>query len=167
MTALPPDDQRLPDEARELVATLGNVTMPATGEVIDLADPHDVAQGIETIEDLTRKLADLRQLFTMLLRAESQRQGTKTLGLGDLTVTLSAGYRTEYDGNDLANDLLAAGLPPERLDELVRAVTTWKVDGRKIRQLEAANPAYAAIIARHRTRVDAPVRASVQRKRGR
>jgi hypothetical protein len=167
MTSLQPDDQHLPDEARDLVRALGSVTMPLTGEVIDLANPHDVAQGVEAIDELNAKLTDLRQLFTMLLRAESKRQGSKTLHLDDLQVTLSPGYRNEYDGNELSTRLLAAGLPVERLEAMVQPILTWKVDGRKIRQLEAANPEYAAIIADCRTSAPVNVRASVTRKRRR
>jgi hypothetical protein len=146
------------------------VVLPVTGEQIDLRDPAQVAGGLDQVRDLEQRLRALRHLLSDVLRLESTRRGTKTLHLdGNWTAVVSGGSRPEYDTELLARRLQSAGLPEERLADLVKAVITYKVDAQIARQLSGANPAYAAALREARTDVPAPWRVAVTRivrKRG-
>jgi hypothetical protein len=138
--------------------------LPFTGELVDLRDPAQVAHALDQVRDAKRRLDELRTLLEELLRAESQRQGTKTVHLdGGLTAVVSGGSRAVYDGEQLGHDLEQAGLPAVRLVQAVHPLVEWKGDARVVKQLEASNPAYAAAIARARRIEPAAWRVTVKR----
>jgi len=139
------------------------VLVPFVGTVVDLREPVEVAQALEDIRELKRQLDEARGLLESVLRLEAQRQGTKTLHLGILDAVVSGGSRPEYDAELLRERLRMAGLPEQRLAEVVVEVVSYKTDGRVLRQLAGANPAYAAAIEEARTVVDAPWRVTVKR----
>lgn len=134
---------------------------PFTGEVIPAGDVPKLAEALDQLRDLKHRLNLATQQFTDALVAESRRQGTKTLTAAGWEIKLSADSTVEWDVSVLT-ELLDAGLPQDRYDQLVTAVVTYKVDGRIVRQLEAASPEYKAIIERARTRVPKRVYATVQ-----
>jgi hypothetical protein len=137
-----------------------------TGEQIDLRDPAQVAGGLDQVRDLEQRLRAFRHLLSDVLRLESLRRGTKTLHLdGGWTAVVSGGSRPEYDTELLAERLQAAGLPNDRLDDLIQTVVTYKVNAQVARQLAAANPAYKAALQEARTEAPAAWRVSVERRR--
>jgi hypothetical protein len=91
-----------------------------------------------------------------VLRLEAQRQGTKTLHLGDLNAVVSGGEKAEYDVELLIELLRRAGLPEERLSQAVVETVSYKVDQRVLRSVAGANPAYAAAIETAKTMVATP-----------
>lgn len=126
------------------------VPNPVTGELVDLRDLTAVAGAVEQVRDAERMLYLFRRdVLTAAVRLHSQRQGTKTLHAGTVDLVLGGGTKIEWDGEGLVGGLLAAGLPQERIDELVK----WepKVNARVAAQLAAANPAYAEAIDAART----------------
>lgn len=96
-----------------------------------------------------------------VLLDESRRQGTKTLHLTHGTAEITGGAALEWDLGTLL-DLKELGLPDDRYDQLVVATTTYKVDARVAKQLEAANPEYAAVIGRARHYVEKPWRVTLK-----
>ena len=81
-----------------------------------------------------------------VLRGESDRLGQRTFEVGEYKVeveTQEASMDTVYDVQQLWDGLEQAGLPLERLAELITYEP--KVDGRIIRQIKK-NPAYANVI---------------------
>jgi hypothetical protein len=154
-------DDRLAEVALRVEET-GRVVLPLTGEVVDLGDPADVARGLARVRDLKTELDELRSLLEDVLRLESQRQGTKTLRLGDVEAVVSGGARTEFDAEALAEALRAAGCPEERIADLIVETVSYRVDARVAKQLEAANRAYAEAIASARTVEPAPWRVSLR-----
>jgi hypothetical protein len=102
----------------ELVATqvdeTPTVMLPLTGAVVDLTKPVEVARALQDVRDMKRYLDDFRGLLEGVLRLEAQRQGTKTLHLGDVDAVVSGGEKAEYDTELLQELLRAAGLPEER-----------------------------------------------------
>lgn len=135
--------------------------IPLLGQLVDLRKPSEVARAISAIRDAKRQLDEVRQLLEQVLRLESAKHGTKTLHLGDVDVVISGGSRWEYDAEALAADLRAAGLPEQRLAQVVVEVVSYKVSQRVLAQLAAANPAYGEAIERNRRRVEAPWRVAV------
>ena len=98
-----------------------------------------------------------------VLVEESRRLGTKTLHLAQGTAIVSGGPASElaWDVGELVR-LLALGLPAGRYEELVETIVTYKVNAAAAKQLEAANPEYANVISKARSRVDKSWRVSVR-----
>jgi hypothetical protein len=158
-------DQGLLEQAIQHVSDEPLLVMPLTGEVLDLRKPSNVARGLEQVRETKRQLDELRLLFEALLRIEAARLGSKTLHVGDgLTATVTGGEKTEWDIPVLNNELRAAGLPQERLEELITITVDYKVDARVAKQLAGANPEYAAIIARAKRTGPAAWRVYVKRE---
>ena len=131
-----------------------------TGEMLP-ATPENAITLLLAAREMRSRILDLVKDCEFVLREESQRQGSKTLHLPHGTAVISGGTEIAWDLEELAK-LLAVGLPDERYSELVITTVTYKVDARVAKQLEAANPAYAEIIANARTTVEKPWRVSVK-----
>jgi hypothetical protein len=131
-----------------------------TGELVE-ATPGNAAELLFAARELRAKMMGLVKDCEAVLIDESRRQGTKTLHLPAGTAEITGGSALEWDLGTLI-DLLELGLPEERYAELVVATTTYKVDARVAKQLEAANPAYAEVIQRARSTVEKPWRVSVK-----
>jgi hypothetical protein len=141
------------------------LVMPITGVVVDLREPHQVAEALDHLVDITSRLTELRGVLTDALRLEAHKQGTKTLHLDKLTAVISGGERVEYDGPELRVRLTEAGLPADRVNEAVAEIVSYKPDGRVLKQLAGANDEYEKIIEGCRTVVSAPWRATIKRGR--
>jgi hypothetical protein len=148
---------------RELQRLDADLLVPLTGELVPLADPGRVAFALDQVREMKRDLDQARQVLEAALRVASEHAGTRTLHLGALTAVVSGGERVEYDAERLAQELAAAGLPPERLGELIVATVSYRVDQRVARSVAAANPRYAAALERCRRVVPAPWRVAVKR----
>lgn len=140
------------------------MVLPFTGEVIDLRDAAQVAQGLDNVRGYIVQLGEFRSLLETVLRLEGRRQGTKTLYLEDgLKATITGGSRPEWDILELQTRLRRAGLPEARLDDLITETIVYKVSAGVARQIGAANPDYADAIQASHTRVEAPWRVNVER----
>ncbi len=135
------------------IAVPENLLQPVTGELIDRNDVAGIAGAVEQIRDAKRALDEALSMFTAAAADISRQHGTRTLTAGGYELVLSADSAIEWDTEMLASELRRAGLPEERIDALLVATVTYKVDGRVVRQLEAASPLYAGIIDRARSRV--------------
>jgi hypothetical protein len=144
------------------IAETPSIVVPLTGQVVDLTRPVEVAGALHDVREVKRQLDELRVLLEGVLRLEAQKQGSKTLHLGAFDAVVSGGVRAEYDAEKLEAGLLTAGLPAERFAEAVSLVVSYKVDQRVLKQLAAANPAYAAAIDAARTYVETPWRVTVK-----
>jgi hypothetical protein len=140
--------------------------LPFTGELVDLRDPGEVARALQSVRDFKHRLDELRELFTGLLRLESQRQGTKTLHLEGSDAVVGGGPRPDYDAELLMSRLRAAGLPEARLAQAVVATVTYKPNALVLKQLAAANDDYRRAIDASRTTVEAPWYVTVKPRGG-
>ncbi len=127
------------------------LVIPFSGEVVSRDDPAACARVWMEIKVLEDQLKDLRKLLGEAIIDESSRVGTKTLHFEGLKATVVEPTEIQWDLEILA-ELLEAGLPSDRYEQLVKTDVSYKVDGSIVRQLEGSNPDYAAIIDRARTR---------------
>lgn len=132
-----------------------------TGELLP-ATPENAYRVLSAIREIEQRLRDVRSATTAYLVEESRRQGTKTLHASAGDVVLSGGTAIEYDPADLAEALRVAGCPEERIDEVVKAEVTYKIDRNVLRQLVGANPDYAAAADLAKREVQKPWRASAK-----
>jgi len=65
---------------------------------------------------------------------------------------------------DVLEELLEAGLPEERYNDLVIQEVSYKVSGLEAKRIAAANPEYASIIERARQRVQKAPYVKVSKK---
>ena len=161
-------DVRRPDELEAIALALKEnpeTVVPHTGELLDLRDLDAVARTLAEAREHEREIAEFRRNLGLVLRLESRRQGTKTLHLDGCTVEITGGSKPGWDIELLREGLEAAGLPPDRLKELIRETVSYSVSARVAKYLEAANPSYAAVVSRARRDEPEPWRVTVKRGR--
>lgn len=134
--------------------------VPVLGTVVDLSKPAEIATALRDVREAKRVLDQWRIEFEERLAEEAARQGSKTLRYGDVTVKVSSDTEIQWDLAVL-RELREAGLPEERYKELVATTITYKVSSTVAKQLEGANPAYAEIVQRARSRYPGRTRVSV------
>lgn len=142
-----------------------NVTtvVPYSGEIVSLDDPPACLKLLTEVRELEAQLRDLKDDLTEALKLEFSRQGTKTLELSGIKATLGADSEIVWDPGIL-EELRDLGLPEARMNQLVTAEVRYTVNGSVAKQVAAANPEYADVIERAKSR--APKKAYVGTKRG-
>lgn len=121
-----------------------------TGELVPIDDADALAGYLELIREKARELQQVRAGVEHFLLEHATRAGAKTLHTGNHDVTVTGGPVTKYDP-DVLEELLEAGLPRERFDELVTFTVTAKVNANVAKSIASANPAYADIIERSKS----------------
>lgn len=161
-------DEGLLEDVASQVQAQPTLVLPETGQIVDLRKPSEVADALEQVREAKRRLEELRGFLELVLRAESIRQGSKTLHLeGGLEATVSGGSRPVVDDPELlVAELEQAGLPPERIAEAIRQVVSWDVRHGILSRIATASERYAEVIERHRRREPAAWSVSVKRERG-
>ena len=129
---------------------MSEVLVPYSGEIVNLGDPPECLRLLAEIRDLEGKLRDVKGALTEALSQEFSRQGTKTLAIDGVKAELRGGTEIVWD-IEILERLRDLGLPEERMDELVKAEVTYRVNTAVAKQLAAANPDYAAVIERAKT----------------
>jgi hypothetical protein len=125
------------------------LVVPGIGQIVNLDDPPEVAGALGKVRELESMLRSVKSELTAALVYASQRLGTKTLHLENCDVTIKSGSSTVYDPIEIEAGLRAAGMPEERIREIVKETVSYSVDAVKAKQAAGANPLYAAVIAKH------------------
>ena len=131
-----------------------------TGELVSTSDIPAMAMYLRDIRTHEAKLRDLKRGIEGVILAYARSQGTKTLHLGPVDAKVSGGSVIEWDVEKL-QELLDAGLPYERFNELVTIEQTTKVNTAVANSIAASNPAYRVIVEAARTDKPAPERVVV------
>ena len=121
--------------------------IPYSGEAVDISQPQEASRALVESIRFWYELRAFQNRCKETLVAESDRLGQRTWETGGYKVevaSVEASTEITYDVQKLWDSLLEAGLPVERLAELVHYEP--KVDGRIIRQL-AKNPTYGWLIS--------------------
>lgn len=139
------------DGAPPAVTSAEVALIPHSGELIDLTDAEACADALDELGLLTRQLAEVQRAIRAALADYSAVQGARTFRAGTHTVTVGPDEEKLYDAEAIERDLRAAGMPEERIAEVVVPTVTLKVDAVKARQAGRANPVYADVIDRHTT----------------
>jgi hypothetical protein len=149
-------------ELAEIVPTeLVNVE---TGEAL-APTVENVPAVLEAARAMKERLQGVIEAATAVVLEASRVHGTKTFHTGDADVVLSGGPAVEYDPEALADCLREAGCPEDRINEVVKAEISYKVDRSVLRQLVGANPDYRAAAELASREIEKPYRASVKAKR--
>ena len=97
-----------------------DLVVPATGEVVDLADVGAITRAYNSIRDLERQLREARDVLTEALLAQSKHIGSKTLHTAGGKVVVKGGTETMYDAEAIERELREAGMPEDRIGDIVR-----------------------------------------------
>lgn len=129
-----------------------------TGQVLDPSKPEVQAAGLEAVRAEIARLGRFRRALTDQLVAYSTERGERTFTLpGGIKAVREGGPETEYDDPaGLERELLAAGMPADRVSTIVVTTIDKKVSGVEAAKASRANPEYATIIGRHARKVDKP-----------
>ncbi len=125
---------------------------PISGELVRTADAAAVAATLVDLKDLKNRVQAAIGAFSEAVIQESRRQGTKTLAVGGMTLKVSADSEVVWDVDFLMEGLRDAGLPEERINELVTMVVSYSVNGSVARQLAGASEKYAEVIEASKSR---------------
>jgi hypothetical protein len=126
------------------------LVVPGLGTVVDLADPAACAFALDDIREMERQFRYLKTELTERIVEAARVEGTKTLHFPGGTVTVTTGEDYSYDAEEIEVGLRAAGMPENRIREVVKETVSYKVDAVKARQAGAANPAYAEVVEAHK-----------------
>lgn len=133
------------------------LVVPGIGELVALDDPKQVSLALDAVRDLEWKLRAVKTELTRALVHASEVAGSKTLHLEGVKVTIKSGFETVYDAEQIEIGLREAGMPEDRIRQIVKETVSYKVDANQAKQAAGANPAYAAVIDAHKeTREIAP-----------
>jgi hypothetical protein len=122
--------------------------VPWTGEAVELSDASVATRCLREANAFWYDLRSFQERCRETLRAESDKLGQRTFTVDGYKVevaTEEASVEVQYDVQHLWDALEGAGLPLERLGEMITYEP--RVNGTIIRQLKK-NPTYAAIIER-------------------
>lgn len=132
-----------------------------TGEVLP-ATPANAHKALTAVKEMEAKLRMVKAAVLDYIIEESRRQGTKTFNVDGGKIELSGGPSTEIDGQSLAQLLLDAGMPQDRVSEIVIEEISYKVNRAKLKQATSANPDYQAAAELCTHEVEKPWRASAK-----
>ncbi len=122
------------------------VPVPGTGEIVDMADPVSVARALDTLRDFKRQVADIEEMLADRLRQERATQGTRQLNYDGVEVKFGADSFAVYDAEALEYRLRDAGMPEDRISEIIVATVERKVRAVEAKKAAAVNPAYAEAV---------------------
>ena len=125
------------------------MVVPGIGELVSFDDPMQVAGALGAVRDLEGRLREAKSLLTGALLHHAQVQGQQTLHLENCTVQIKSGTTTKYDAEEIERGLRAAGMPEDRIREIVKETVTYSVDAVKAKQAARANHLYRAVIEKH------------------
>jgi hypothetical protein len=129
-----------------------DLVVPGVHTIVNLDDPGQVAQAIVDIRHLESLLREAKAVLTDALDAEATRQGSRTLHLPDGTkVEVRRPTDIAWDAEQLEQALRDAGMPEDRIRQVVVEQVTYEVSAQEAKRAAGANPAYAAAVnaARH------------------
>jgi len=142
------------------------LTIPGTGVVVNLAEPREVAVALQDIRGLESRFREIKRVLSDTLVEAWRKGGTaKTFAVGGgRNVVITGGPEKVYDAEAIRDELLAAGMPDERVSEIVVETVSYQVKAVEAARAAKANPEYAAIIERNTETIEKPFNVAVRRR---
>lgn len=135
-----------------------------SGELVALDDTAACVRALDELRDLESRIKELKGVLTDAIKAESTHWGGKTLTLpGGIQATIKNDNKVYWDAQLLESKLREAGMPEERIRQIVVEEVSWSVQAVEAKKAAAANPDYAACVEAARTVVAARPTISVKR----
>jgi hypothetical protein len=126
--------------------------IPWIGERVDLGDPKQVAQALDTCRSYKRDV--IQPMINALERVVAgmvESVGSATIRAGEWEMVAPAKRKYTRDLEAIRKGLLEAGCPKERVDEVIPITISLSANTGDLDRLSKANKEYAAIIDEHTT----------------
>lgn len=138
-----------------LVESLAKEIVLPTGELVNLNDPESCALALARVNEVLSFLSEVKGAIIESFIEHSKKLGSSEIPLGDGTsVKVTKTYDLQWDHHALEADLRAAGMPEERISEIVVEEISYKVKAIEANKAAKANPEYEKIIEAARTKVE-------------
>ena len=106
----------------------------------------------------------MKRLLQGEVAARSKTLGEKTIHVsGGRRLVVKGGSETVVDPEKFAAALRRAGMPEDRVNEIVVETMTLKVNLVKAKQAASANPKYARALKRYSTERETAISVSIER----
>ena len=147
------------DVPAELVPVVEEVTSTElvlpTGQIINLDDPASCAEALIVVREIESHMKEVKAAIVDRLAEEAKRRGENVFELPDgQRVAVKRNYDVEWDHVGLEADLRAAGMPEERIREIIPEEVSYSVKAVEANKAAKANPEYAKAVASARSEVD-------------
>lgn len=153
-TPLPAESAAEAAQTLQEVASQALIVLP-TGELVDLSDPSSCAKALAAVREIESQVREVKGAIVDSLTEEAKRRGENTIELEDGTrIQVKRNYEVEWDTEMLEQDLLAAGMPEQRIREIVVETVSYTVKAVEANKVAKANPAYAEAIGRARSETE-------------
>lgn len=140
------------------------ILLPHTGELVDPGDAEACVKAIEDLRLLEARLAEARRALVGAAAEYATVRGVKSFRLADgRTAQLTGGPARGYDADVLERGLREAGMPEDRIREIVVEEVSYKVAAVEAKRAAGANPAYAQAVERAAVDTERPYGLAVRR----
>lgn len=140
------------------------ILVQPSGELVDPRDTQACFLALREVNRIQGLLYEAKRALTAALVVEAQRRGERTVTLesGERYVA-EGGPSRQYRPEDVEEGLRAAGMPEERIAQIVVTEVSRKVNGVEANKAARANPAYAAALEEASEMVEARYSVKVSR----
>lgn len=126
-----------------------------TGELVDLSNPTSCAHALVAIREMESMLKEVKGAIVDAFAEERRIRGVDEIELEDGTfVKVKRNYDVVWDHVQLEKDLREAGMPEERIREIIVEEVSWTVKTVEANKSAKRNADYAKAIASARSEVD-------------
>jgi len=123
------------------------LVIPTTGVVVNLDNEREVAIAYRDVKEVRDELNRIDRTLREAMGARKRILGTGTFFLEGIgKVEVKGDTETEWDMVALEGGLREVGCPEETIKEIIKPVTTYKVDAARATRAAKANPEYARVI---------------------
>ena len=139
----------------ELVVPQRTEIVLPTGQIVDLTDPASCAEALAVVREIESQMKEVRGAIVDFFAAERERRGVDEIELpnGDV-VKVKRNYEIQWDAEQLEEDLRAAGMPEERIREIIVEEVTHTVKAVEANKSAKRNADYAEAIQRARSETE-------------
>jgi hypothetical protein len=122
------------------------------GQLVDLTDMNQCAQALQDIRDLASFLTEAKGAIVDAVANHVVLRGDgKTIHLDNgMKLALTGGQQTLWDAQQLEAELREAGMPEDRIREIVVEEVSWTVRAAEANKAARVNDAYRVAVERAR-----------------
>lgn len=132
---------------------------------LDLSNVVECAVLLDDIRALEAQLATAKSRLTAAIVATASVDGETSYDLpGRMRATITSGKRSTVAADVLEAKLREAGMPENRISEIVQQEVSYKVDLRAAKKAGTANPAYADALKDATTTHDSQPSVTIRRR---
>jgi hypothetical protein len=141
------------------------LAIPGTGELVDLSDTPACVAALDALRNYESLIREAKATLTRAVIEEATRQGVRSIELPDGSrAEVSPPSEIVWDAELLEDRLREAGMPEERISQIVEQTVMLKVKTVEAKKAAAANPEYASAVEEARSEQPKAQYVSIRRK---